>query len=332
MSKTALSLILPKAGNDQFLSLVRPVSDGVKHSRESSPERSTSCPAKVYLRNLQGAGQRGMEAKLRLALKLLGLRWDEIHWSGLTAEIVLAMRALMLEKLYAPATINATLSALKGVARAAWDLGQMRDGAFLRIQKIKGVRGRRLPRGRALSVKEIGRLLKSCAKDESAAGARDLCLVMLPGLRRSECAGLDLADWNEEQHALKVRGKGDKERLVYLESPLARRALESWLHYRGDAAGPLLCPVSKSGQVTLRRLSSQAVYGAINKRAKAARLGHLTPHDMRYTFGTRLLEKGADPLLVQQLLGHSSMATTGIYDRRGEDAKRKASGLINEVD
>lgn len=272
-----------------------------------------------------------MAAKLRSVARIVGLHPQEIRWSGLRSEVVSVVRALMLEKRYAPSTINATLSALKGVAHAAWQLKQIKSDEYQRIRDVKGVRGSRLPRGRALSDSEVLRLVDACLRDATPAGARDLALVALlgsGGLRRSEATTLDLSHFDEEAGTLRVLGKGDKERLVYLGREALRTVLE-WLGVRGTDAGPLLCPVSKAGCVEMRRLSDQAVYKALRKRAKESRVRPFSPHDLRRTCITNMLERGGDLSVVQDIAGHSSISTTKIYDRRGEAAKRRTSALAS---
>jgi site-specific recombinase XerD len=272
-----------------------------------------------------------MGAKLRSVARLLGLSPEEILWSGLRSEVVSVVRALMLERRYAPATINTTLSALKGVAHAAWQLKQIKSDEYQRIRDVKGVRGSRLPRGRALSDREVSRLVEACLRDASPAGARDLAMLALLGscgLRRSEACALDLSNFDAEAGTLRVRGKGDKERLVYLgREPL--RAVLDWLALRGSEAGPLLRPVSKSGEVGQRGLSDQAVYKALRKRAKESHVRAFSPHDLRRTCITNMLDRGGDLSVVQDIAGHSSMSTTKIYDRRGEAAKRRTSALAS---
>jgi len=232
----------------------------------------------------------------------------------------------------APATVNAVLSALKGVARCAWHTGLMTAEEYQRVGDVRGVRGSRLPRGRALTGEEISSLLRACERSPGPAGSRDACLVALlagAGLRRAEAVSLDLSHYSRRDHSLRVRGKGDKERLVYLEDGGTRRALNAWLRARGDAPGPLLCPVSKQGTIVLRRLSAQAVYKALRKRSREAGIPRISPHDLRRTFATSLLDCGADIGSVQSLLGHTSAETTAIYDRRGEAAKRRTSALAS---
>jgi integrase/recombinase XerD len=265
-----------------------------------------------------------MRSRLYLAARLMGPH------RRLSFESVTIVLFRLREAGAAPASVNAVLSALKGVARCAWHTGLMSAEEYQRVNDVRGVRGSRLPRGRALTSEETSSLLKACERTPRSAGLRDICLVaLLAGLRRAEAVALDLGHYSRRDHSLKVRGKGDKERLVYLEDGGARRALNAWLRERGDDPGPLLCPVSKQGAVVLRRLSTQAVYKVLQKRAREAGIPRLSPHDLRRTFATSLLDEGADIGSVQSLLGHTSAETTAIYDRRGEAAKRKTSALAS---
>jgi len=148
------------------------------------------------------------------------------------------------------------------------------------------------------------------------------------GLRRSEAVALDLAHYDVGEQTLRVRrGKGQRERLVPIVNG-QQAALESWLEVRGSVGGSLLCPVSKSGRVDLRRMTSQAVYMRLAKRAEKAGTPTFSPHDLRRTFISSLLDRGANIRAVQHLAGHANVATTTRYDRRGEQAKRKAAELL----
>jgi integrase/recombinase XerD len=176
-------------------------------------------PAAVYLASLAPSGRRTMAARLTAAAKLMGGEPHTIDWAALRFEHVAALRSRLSELGRAPASVNATLSALRGVARAAWQLGRMTVEDYHRIVGVKNVRGSRLPAGRALTSGEISALLDTCAGDESAAGALDAAIVALlygAGLRRSEAAGLALSHYDSTAGELKVLGKGDTERLVPL--------------------------------------------------------------------------------------------------------------------
>lgn len=130
-----------------------------------------------------------------------------------------------------------------------------------RVKEIRPAKGERLPAGRDASQGELAALLGACGRDPSPAGARDAAMVALlycTGMRRSELAGLDLADHDPLTGELRVRrGKGRKERLVYAVGGAAT-ALADWLDLRGDEPGALFSPVNKGGVIAPRRMSAQA--------------------------------------------------------------------------
>jgi len=105
----------------------------------------------------------------------------------------------------------------------------------------------------------------------------------------------------------------------------ADQAVQDWLQVRGDSPGPLLCRVGKNGVVQLEPISAQAIYAALVKRGTTARVAHFSPHDLRKTYASGLIDLSGDISTVSRLLGHASIETTAIYDRRGEAAKRKVA-------
>jgi integrase len=105
--------------------------------------------------------------------------------------------------------------------------------------------------------------------------------------------------------------------------------LEKWLFLRGDVPGPLLLPVLKSGWAVFRRMTDQAILSVLLKRAKQGGVKHLSPHDLRRTFISDLLDAGADISTMQKMAAHANVTTTTRYDRRGEVAKQKASELLH---
>ena len=306
-------------------------------------------PAAVYLAAKQSARSRyTLAGDLgKLACMLTG---EELHgnaellgaalrypWHTLRFAHVMAIRAqLPLPKSdggkgYSTATANRLLSALRGVVGAAYDLGLIAADDYQRIQRIKGYKVQTLPAGRALTSGELHALMQACADDATAAGARDGALVALGyscGLRRAELVKLDLADYDPQTGAVTVQGKGNKPRLVYVQNGAAD-ALADWLAIRGDEPGALFCPVDQNGVVTVRRLTSQAYYNAMRKVGERAGVKRFSPHDLRRTFASDLLDAGADIATVAKLMGHASVTTTQRYDRRPEAAKLAATQLLH---
>jgi len=288
-------------------------------------------PAVVYLASLAPGGRGGVVGVLRRVAALYGKALGEVRWAELRYPDVLDVRRRLVEQGAAPATANLTLAALRGVAREGWRAGLLSREDYDRIRDVPRVRGGRLPAGRAATGGELAALVAAPARDPAVAGRRDAALVAVlyaAGLRRTELAALDLADWDPEERSLLVRGKGNKERRVFVARGAAD-ALGDWLSARGPWAGALFCPVLKSGRVVPRRLTAQAVYNALAKRSGEAGVDDLSPHDLRRTLVGDLLDAGADLPTVQRIAGHASPETTSRYDRRGDRVAQAAADLVH---
>lgn len=298
-----------------------------------APERLEQNAAAVYLASLAHGSRRTMRESLNIIAAMLtngnadALNFD---WSQLRFAHTQAIRSRLAEQ-YSAASANKMLSALRGCLKACWRLGQMNADNYSRAVDLDAVRGETLPKGRALTSGEIAALFQVCGNDVSAAGARDVAIIALlrvGGLRRAEICELELADYDAQTGALVVRGKRNKERTAYVTNG-AKDALADWLRVRGNDAGAMFCPILKGGCVVIRRMFPEAIFNMLAKRAAEARVKGLSPHDFRRTFVSDLLDAGADIVTVQKLAGHSNPATTARYDRRGEQAKRKAVEMLH---
>ncbi len=292
-------------------------------------------PALVYLARLTSPhSRRTMTTALTIIARLLSGGQCNLHslaWAALRYQHTAAVRAALAER-YAPASANLMLSALRGVLKEAWLLGQLTAEEYQRAANLKTVGGETLPRGRALAPGELRALFRVCAEDRRPAGARDAALLAAlygGGLRRSEVVALLLADYDPTHAALTVRhGKGNKARIVYLTDGSAR-ALAAWLRVRGSAPGPLFLPINKGDKLGARPLHANAVLKILRKRGAQAGVELFSPHDLRRSFISDLLDAGADIATVQKLAGHANVTTTTRYDRRGEAAKKRAAGLLH---
>lgn len=293
----------------------------------------TKHPALLYLASLSASSRRTMgnalDAVARLMTNNPAARALDIPWAEIRYEHTQYLRTLLAEK-YAPSTANRHLSALRGVLKEAWRLEQMTAEDYHRAIDVKPVRGSRLPAGRALGVGEIRALFGVC--DDDTIGLRNAALIAIlygAGLRRAEAVALDLADFDADEDLVRIRhGKGNKSRLSYLATG-GVEVIQRWLELRGDEPGPLLRPITRGGRVLDRRMSAQTVLDALRSLAKKAGVSSFSPHDLRRSWASDLLDAGADVAVVQRLAGHASPETTTRYDRRPEAAKRKASRLLH---
>jgi site-specific recombinase XerD len=289
-------------------------------------------PAAIYLAGLKESGRRSMRQVLNLVAGLLTGDSDALScpWASLRFQHVSAIRA-QLEGRYKPATVNKTLAALRGVLRAAWQSGKMTAEDYQMAVSVKSVKNTTLPAGRELTGGELASLMNACENDRTPAGIRDAAIIgtmYAAGLRREEVTTLDLADYEAQTGQLVIRGKGNKERTAYLPTGGAQ-ALGAWLIIRGKETGSLFYHVNKGGCVIPKRITPQAVYNLLDKRAIQAGVKDFSPHDLRRTFVSDLLDSGADIVTVAKMAGHASVTTTARYDRRPEEAKRKAASLLH---
>ncbi|MEE3853499.1 site-specific tyrosine recombinase XerD [Gordonia sp. LSe1-13] len=172
---------------------------------------------------------------------------------------------------------------------------------------------RRLPK--SLPIDEVLAILESAGTDEHPRGLRDRALLELLyscGARITEAISLDIDDFDTDARAVRLRGKGGKERVVPVGGP-AIAAIEAYL-VRGRPAlvrraEPALFLNARGG-----RLSRQSAWQVLVDAARRAGLDKaVSPHTLRHSFATHLLDGGADVRVVQELLGHASVTTTQVY-------------------
>ena len=173
----------------------------------------------------------------------------------------------------------------------------------------------RLPK--ALTVTEIESILTAASAPGTPLSVRDRALLELlygTGARISEAVGLDVDDLDFESSAVKLTGKGSKQRVV----PLGRYAIEAVQEYLESSRPFFATGGGDNAAVFLNsrggRLSRQSAWAVLTKAAQDAEIGtDVSPHVLRHSFATHLLEGGADVRVVQELLGHASVTTTQIY-------------------
>jgi integrase/recombinase XerD len=212
---------------------------------------------------------------------------------------------------YHATTVSRMLSTVRTFHRFALREGVVDD------DPTAGVVRPRLPRAlpHPLTVDEVTAIVEAPG-DATPSAARDRAILELlygAGLRVSELVGLDVDDVDLEDASVRVMGKGSKERLVPV-GRMARDAVAAYLTRgrpalaTGRSRGALFLN-ARGGRLT--RQSCSRLLDAHRRRAGIRRV--VTPHDLRHSFATHLLEGGADVRVVQELLGHASVATTQVY-------------------
>lgn len=288
------------------------------------PNKPRICPAAAYLVSLQSKqSQLVMASFLSVVARIIGKEvglplqsFRDYDWSGLNRTQIQAIMGKLGDAGRSPATINTYLYAMRGVVREAWALGYVTHEHYQHCQSVKTVRGSRLPKGQVLQEDDISALLQVCSSDSSEVGVRDLaifCLMLATGLRRAEVVSLEISGLNRVSGELRVLGKGNKERLAHLP-PSILKHVNYWVdQVRGDAEGPLFCRILKGGQVTESGLSSSAILYLLDKRCQEAGIPLFSPHDLRRTFATMLLNEGEDLLVIRDAMGHCSVEITERY-------------------
>ena len=227
----------------------------------------------------------------------------------------------------APSSVARALVAVRALHRFLVDEG------YAGADPAGEVGAPRVPQGlpKALSEDDVERLLGVVAGDDAFARRDRAILEVLygTGLRISELVGLSLPDVALDEGLLQAFGKGSKERVVPV-GRLARQALAAWLSpagrgamaperwaRRGDAEAVFLN--ARGG-----RLSRQGAWGIVRRYGDRVGLGErLTPHVLRHSCATHMLDHGADIRAVQELLGHASISTTQVYTRVSTERLRR---------
>jgi len=242
-------------------------------------------------------------------------RWLEAHGStlpGATADDLEAYLGSLADTL-SPRSIARSGSALRSFARYLLATDRCHEDPT----KDLHLRASHAQLPKALSVEEVLGLLES-VNEATPTGQRDRALLELlygSGMRISEAVALDLADYRKDAEWVRVVGKGQRERLVPL-APACRRTLDRYI----DDGRATLAKDARVRALFLSvrgtRLSRQAAWLALKGRAAEVGLaGRFSPHVLRHSCATHMVEAGADLRVVQELLGHASLATTEIYTK-----------------
>lgn len=287
----------------------------------------------AYISGLAPSGRRGITSLLNRSASILkrgadaaGYPWEQLNYAS-----VAKVRAALLDDGYAVSSVNMALSALRGVAQTAFNLNCLEAETLARIRSVKRVSGDIQRKGRALDKSEICALFHAAKQHpQQVRRCRDTAIVLTlcgTGLRAGELVKLERRDY--DNGILIVRqGKGRKYREIHVADAVDK-AIRAWLKVvanEPDAA--LFNRIQRNGKVASQPLTTTGLTGILAELQQTSGIARFTPHDMRRTFITRLLEQGVDINTVRQLAGHSDISTTTRYDYRGESMKISASRHI----
>ena len=287
----------------------------------------------AYIGGLAPSGRRGITSLLNRSTSILKRGTDaaDYPWEQLNYAAVAKVRAALLDDGYAVSSVNMALSALRGVAQTAFNLNCLDAETLARIRSVKRVSGDIQRKGRALERQEIRALIKAAKQHrQPLRRCRDTAIVLTlcgTGLRVGELVKLERLDY--DNGILTVRqGKGRKYREIHVADAVDK-AIRAWLKVSSkEAENALFSRIQRNGKAASKPLTTTGLTGILAELQQTSGIALFTPHDMRRTFITRLLEQGVDINTVRQLAGHSDISTTTRYDYRDEDMKVNASRRI----
>lgn len=284
----------------------------------------------AYISGLAPSGRRGITSLLNRSASILkhGADADNYPWEQLNFAAVAKVRAALLDDGYAVSSVNMALSALRGVAQTAFNLNFLNVETLARIRSVKRVNGDIQRKGRALNKQEIRALIQAAKRhSQTVRRCRDVALVLTlcgTGLRAGELVKLERRDY--DNGILTVRqGKGRKYREIHVAAAVGK-AICAWLNISADEDdSALFSRIQRNGKAASQPLTTTGLTGILEQLQQKSGIARFTPHDIRRTFITRLLEQGVDINTVRQLAGHNDITTTTRYDYRDDDMKAKAS-------
>lgn len=244
---------------------------------------------------------------------------------------------LQRERKLCATTIVRKYISVRQYCRFLWREGRL-ERMFLEFSTRKYKQPKRLPK--TISQGEIVRLIRHVTEDVERAPSdyrrrlaiRNACMLELLyslGLRIGEVAALNVEDYDEREYSMLVHGKGDKERMLYISAAPVREKLLNWLDVRRE-----MCREAGERALFLNRYGERmGIYG-IEKmfygyRDATGINGEATPHFLRHSFATQMLDNGAGIREVQELLGHSSIMTTQIYTEVSLQRKKQVLERYN---
>ena len=280
-----------------------------------------------YLQATKNLSEKTLSA-YRSDLKL----FFEFESDELNPDICAYVSHLHLDLKLKDTSIRRKIITLKNYYNYLADLNIIPYSPLLKL-KFRFKQERRLPK--TLSIADISKILSCFDIDPTHLSpfaqkvfTRDAALIDLlisTGIRIGEAAALTLNDIIASEHTLLIHGKGRKQRLIYISTPVTWHRISALIKERRKAGGEHLFINRYGTPLTIHGIED--IYAKYVKKAKLS--GKSTPHYLRHTFATNLLANGADLRSVQEILGHASVATTQIYTEVTTNRKKQILKKFN---
>lgn len=255
---------------------------------------------------------------------LVGQFDDSASWESVTREEIRGWMAEMSEKGLSKSTMIRKTAALRSFYKYMVKRGHLPKNPTALMPSIK--KGRHLPP--VVTEPEVKYMLDGVLDLDADDQVLERAIVELlygSGIRVSELTSIQLDDIDLHKQLLRVVGKGRKERIVPIGTK-ATEAINRWLEARKRIAAESKGAASQHLFLTKRggKPYREFIYRVVNDIMREMEVGQKSPHTLRHTFATHMVDHGADIRVVKELLGHSSLATTQIYTHTSKEHVRKA--------
>lgn len=294
---------------------------------------TTASPLALYLGRLAPNSRRSIQSQLKKVADIMEWPPDthEEQFHRVDYQLACEIKVRLTEHGSSAKSINRAISVIRNIVKVGVLMGLVSENQLIQLSAIKHEKAVQ-HQGNPFSVKQVRELFLLLSDNNTVLGVRNqaiFALLLGAGLRRSELVALKVQDLALEESKLVVqKGKGNKRRTAFLPNWCIIH-LHAWLERRESMKGYLFNPVNKSGRVNLKRgITTESVYQLVRDTAKQLGISNVTPHDMRRTYITRLLEQDIDLNTVRMMAGHEDISTTVIYDKRDNKVMQKAAASL----
>jgi site-specific recombinase XerD len=295
---------------------------------------TTAYPLALYLGRLAPNSRRSIKSQLYKVADIMEWPLDKRDEMFHQADYQMAcqIKVALIQHGSSAKSVNRAMSAIRNVVKVAVLMGLVSENQLIQLSAIK-LEKTSQHQGNPINATQVSTLFTYLAKDTSIIGVRNMAMFALllgAGLRRSELVALKLNDLTLIESLLVVqKGKGNKRRTAFLPKWCVEH-VHTWLLLRGYDASYVFNPVNKSSRINVTRdITAECVYLMVRNTTKNIGLGTVSPHDLRRTYITRLLEQNIDLNTVRLMAGHEDISTTVVYDKRDNKVMQKAAACLS---